>query len=62
MFKIRSGLFSRRFIDPDNRQELNCLPTPGGDWDCWSLQARHRYESRFMAKHFQARLVEALDL
>lgn len=36
------------------------LLTPGPEWDRWSRQARARYETRFTAAHFQARLIEAM--
>jgi phosphatidylinositol alpha-1,6-mannosyltransferase len=53
-------------VDPADRQVLAAalerLLTPGAEWDRWSLQARQRYERQFTAKHFQARLVEALGL
>ncbi len=36
------------------------LLTPGAEWDAWSAAARRRYEGRFTAAHFQARLRAAL--
>ena len=51
--------------DPDNPHDLAeaiCrLLTPGPDWGIWSRQARVRYESRFTARHFQERLIAALE-
>jgi phosphatidylinositol alpha-1,6-mannosyltransferase len=37
------------------------LLSPSLQWDAWSEGARRRYESRFTARHFQERLLEALD-
>ena len=36
------------------------LISTGHEWECWSEQARRRYESSFTATHFQQRLVAAL--
>jgi len=51
-------------VDPDDPLQLAAtvtrLLTAGPEWDCWSLQARRRYESRFTARHFRQRLNEAL--
>jgi len=51
--------------DPDNPRDLaeaiSRLLTPGPEWDAWSRQARARYESRFTARHFQERLIAALE-
>jgi phosphatidylinositol alpha-1,6-mannosyltransferase len=51
-------------VDPDDPSQLAAavtrLLTSGPEWDCWSHQARRRYESQFTARHFQQRLNEAL--
>jgi phosphatidylinositol alpha-1,6-mannosyltransferase len=51
-------------VDPDDPSQLAAsvarLLTAGPEWDCWSQQARRRYESRFTTSHFRRRLNEAL--
>jgi phosphatidylinositol alpha-1,6-mannosyltransferase len=51
--------------DPDDPQALAdslCrLLTPGPEWDSWSQHARERYEASFTARHFQDRLLAALE-
>jgi glycosyltransferase involved in cell wall biosynthesis len=51
--------------DVDNPRELAnalCrLLEDGPEWQAWSEQARKRYLSAFTARHFQARLLQALD-
>ena len=51
-------------VDPKNRDALAeaivRLMSDGGEWRQWSGQARRRYEENFTAKHFQARLCNAL--
>ena len=37
------------------------LLTAGEEWDRWSARAKARYDSRFTARHFGDRLVEALS-
>jgi phosphatidylinositol alpha-1,6-mannosyltransferase len=52
-------------VDPRSPAEvaaaLGRLLTAGPEWDRWSRQARARYEARFTAAHFQARLLEAMS-
>ena len=36
------------------------LLSAGPEWAAWSRRARERYEAHFTAKHFQARLADAL--
>ena len=51
-------------IDPDDPHQLAAatarLLRAGSEWDKWSEQARHRYESQFTAQHFRERLNAAL--
>lgn len=48
--------------DPRALAEAVCrLLTPGAEWEAWSRQARARYEARFTARHFQERLLAALE-
>jgi glycosyltransferase involved in cell wall biosynthesis len=52
-------------VDPSDAEALadaTCrLLTPGPEWEQWSTQARDRYESYFTARHFQDRLLTALN-
>jgi len=52
-------------VDPEQPLEISSaicrLLTGGPEWERWSRQARERYETRFTAAHFRARLLEALD-
>ena len=52
-------------VDPGDAGELTAslvrLLTPGRKWDEWSIRSRSRYESQFTARHFQARIVEAMN-
>jgi phosphatidylinositol alpha-1,6-mannosyltransferase len=51
-------------VDPDKEEDLVSslcrLLNDGEEWQRWSAQARHRYESNFTAAHFQERLIAAL--
>ncbi len=51
-------------VDPNNRADLvdalTRLLQSGTDWDDWSLAGRRRYEARFTAADFQARLLDAV--
>ena len=48
--------------EPPQLVEAVCRAlTPGEEWDRWSKQARSRYEANFTAKHFQKRLMDALN-
>jgi phosphatidylinositol alpha-1,6-mannosyltransferase len=51
--------------DPSDPEELAAaicrLLSDGAEWETWSRQARERYEARFTARHFQERLLAALD-
>lgn len=53
-------------VDPGRPDELvdalSRLLTPSPEWDAWSRRARARYEGSFTARHFQERLIAALDL
>lgn len=50
--------------NPDDGEQLADslvrLLTDGPEWQQWSRQARHRYESNYTAEHFQKRLLAAL--
>lgn len=51
-------------VDPDDPRQLAAaaahLLTAGPEWNSWSQQARHRYESAFTGSHFRQRLNQAL--
>lgn len=48
--------------DPRELAHALCrLLQDGPEWQAWSEQARKRYLSAFTARHFQARLLQALD-
>lgn len=51
-------------VNQDNEEEivdaLCRLLSDGDEWNAWSVQARHRYENYFTARHYQERLVNAL--
>jgi phosphatidylinositol alpha-1,6-mannosyltransferase len=51
--------------DPNDSRALveaiSELLTPGPEWNAWSRRARARYEAHFTARHFQDRLVAALE-
>jgi phosphatidylinositol alpha-1,6-mannosyltransferase len=52
-------------VNPSDQQALIdaiCrLLTPGREWEQWSTQARKRYEDYYTARHFQDRLLDALN-
>ncbi len=52
-------------VDPTNSQglaEMLCrLLSSGPEWRQWSASARRRYEDNFTARHFQERLLDALN-
>ena len=51
-------------VDLNNRNEMaasiNRLLANGEEWQCWSRDARRRYNDTFTARHFQERLLAAL--
>jgi phosphatidylinositol alpha-1,6-mannosyltransferase len=51
-------------VDPENAGQIADavvrMLTANGEWADWSRRARERYESRFIAAHFQQRLLTAL--